>query len=280
MADFTDVANVLRDTISAAVYPSGTSAAAAVGFGVQVYQGWPLPEKLDADLKAGLGHISVWPTPSEQASPAHFPEWQTLSTSPATLTGTVSAQTVTMGGTVTAGQVAAILADGKAYPYALQAADTLATIATALAAGLTAAGIAATAAGPVVTLANAKKIVVRTGGTGVSIRELRRQVRVFQIGCWANDHSKRDALAVLVDTALGANWRVLLPDGSYGNVAYQGASQHDENQKQLVYRRDILYAVEYATTQTRTDAQVLIETFNTQAATVIAASVPVQTTNF
>lgn len=280
MADFTDVANALRDTISAALYPNGIGQASGTGFAVQVYQGWPNPDKLDADLKAGIAHVSVWPTPNEQPGVPHFPEWQTLGVLAATITTAVAGQTVTLGGTVGQAQTVAILADGKAYAYTAQVNDTLASIATALAVGLVAAGISASSAGALVTLPAAKKITGRIGTTGTSIRELRRQDRVFQVSCWAWAFDKRDALAQAVDATLASNWRIALPDGTYGNSAYKGSSQHDEAQKQLVYRRDILYAVEYATTQTRTDAQVLIENFNTQAATVYAASVPVQTTNF
>lgn len=280
MADFTDVANALRDAISVALYPNGVGQASAVGFPVQIYQGWPSPDKLDADLKAGTAHVSVWPTPSETPTVDHFPEWQVLSTTPATLTATVGANTVTIGGTVSAPQTMAVIADGKAFAYPVQAGDTLATIATALAAGLNAAGITASAAGAVVTLPAAKHIVARAGGQGISIRELRRQSRVFQISCWTWAFDKRDMLAMAVDAALSANWRLALADGTYGNSTYKGSSQHDEAQKQLVYRRDVLYSVEYATTQTRTDAQVLIENTNTSGATVVAAGVPVLSTNF
>jgi hypothetical protein len=187
---------------------------------------------------------------------------------------------VTISGTVSTPQTAAVIADNKAFAYAVQAGDTLASIATALAAGLVTAGIAASAAGAVVTLSSAKHIAARVGGQGISVRELRRQIRVFQVSCWAWAYDKRDDLAKAVDAAMGANWRLTLADGTFGNATYKGSSQHDESQKQLVYRRDVLYAVEYATTQTRTDAQVLIETVNTQVASVIAAAVPVLTTNF
>jgi hypothetical protein len=280
MADFTDVANALRDAISAALYPNGIGQASAVGFPVQAYQGWPQPEKLDADLKAGTAHVSIWPTPNETPGADHFPEWQTLSTTAVTLVATVGANTVTIGGAVSTPQTVAVIADGKAFAYAVLGGDTLASIATALATGLNAAGITASVAGAVLTLATAKHIAARVGGQGTSIRELRRQTRVFQVSCWAWAYDKRDTLAVAVDAALGAGWRLTLSDGTYGNAAYKGSSQHDESQKQLVYRRDLLYAVEYATTQTRTDAQVLIETTNVQVASVIAASVPVITTNF
>ncbi|NMM21840.1 MAG: hypothetical protein HHJ15_18125 [Rhodoferax sp.] len=268
MADLSDIADALRDTISAALYPSGTAQASSTGFPVQVYQGWPNPDKLDIDLKAGIAHVSVWPTPTERPGIDHFPDWQTLSVLATTITATVSGQDVTIGGTVGAAQSVAIVADGKAFAYTMQGVDTLVTVAAALAAGLTATGITASSAGAVVTLALAKKISVRTGGTGTSIRELRRQDRVFEISCWAWAPNKRDALSMVVDAALGANWRIALPDGTYGNVTYKGSSQHDEAQKQLVYRRDVLYCVEYATTQTRTDAQVLIEAVSLQAAVV------------
>jgi hypothetical protein len=280
MADFTDVANALRDTIAAALYPNGIGSPSAVGFGVQVYQGWPEPEKLDADLKAGLGHVSVWPTPNEKPVADHFPDWQTLSITAPTLTATLAGQAITIGGTVSTPQTAAVAADNLAYAYAVQPADTLSSIAAALAAGLTAAGITASAAGAVVTLASAKHIAARVGGQGTSYRELRRQERVFQVSCWAPNFTNRDLLSKAVDVALGANWRLQLADGTYGNSSYRGSTQRDEMQKQLVYRRDVLYSVEYATIQTRTDAQVLIDTLNTSAATVIAASVPVQTINF
>lgn len=280
MADFTDVASALRDLIAAAIYPNGTGQSSALGFGVQVYQGWPTPEKLDADLKQGMAHVSIWPTPQEKPSADHFADWQTLSIQATTLTLTVSGQTVTVGGTVSTPQNVGIVADGLAYAYAVQASDTLTTIATALASGLAGQGIGASNTGAVITLASAKKIAGRTGSQGVSMRELRRQERVFQVSCWANTPATRDALAKLVDTTMGATWRLSMTDGTSVNLFYRGSSQHDESQKQLIYRRDLMYGGEYATTQTRTDAQVLIDTMTSAGAAVIAAGVPTITTNF
>lgn len=280
MADLTDVATAIQSTIAAALYPNGTGQASTLAFPIQIYQGWPQPEKLDSDLKAGTAHVSIWPTPNERPALDHFPDWQVMSVVAATLTATLGTNTVTIGGTVATPQTVAVMADNKAFAYAVQAGDTLASIATAVAAGMTAAGITASAVGAVITMASAKHISARVGGQGTSFRELRRQERVFQVSCWAWAPDKRDVLAAAVDIAMGSNWRILLADGIYGNMLYRGSSQHDEGQKQLVYRRDILYSVEFATIQTRTDAQVLIETMNTQVASVIATTVPVMTTNF
>jgi hypothetical protein len=280
MADLIDVGNAIRDTIAAALYPNGTGQPSVLAFPIQVYGGWPQPEELDADLKAGSAHVSIWPTPNERPAVDHFPDWQVMSVVAATLTATVATNTVTIGGTVSTPQSLAVIADNKAFSYAVQGGDTLAGIAAAVAAGLTAAGIAASAVGAVITLASAKHITARVGGSGTSFRELRRQERVFQVSCWAWAPDKRDALAAAVDVALGANWRILLADSTYGNMLYRGSSQHDESQKQLVYRRDVLYSVEFATIQTRVDTQVLVDNMNLQGASVIATTVPVLTTNF
>lgn len=280
MADFTEVADVIRDTIAAALYPSGTGATSAVGFRVAVYQGWPDQAKLAAELAQGNAHVSVWPTPQERPSADHFPEWQLLSVTAPTLTAAVGATTVTLGGTVSTPQTVAVIADNKAFAYAVQAGDTLTSIAAAMATGLTTAGVAATASGAVVTLTAAKKIAARVGGQGTSIRELRRQERVFQVSCWAGDHAKRDTLGKFVDAVLSRSWRIALPDGSSANLVYRSAAQHDESQKQLIYRRDLMYGADYATTETRIDTQVLVGTTATAAANVIASGVAVLTNNF
>lgn len=279
MADFADVADVLVQTVAGTLYPNGTSQPSSVSFAVRCFQGWPLAEQIDADMKAGTGYVAIWPTPTERPTADHFPEWQQLSVSTLSLTAVVTSTSVAIGGAVATQQAIAIVADAKAYVYAVQAGDTLNTIATALAAGLTAAGAAATATGATVNVPGAKQLAARVGGSGVSIRELRRQERVFQLSCWAGTPASRDALGKAVDAALAAKWRIPLADGSMGLVAYRGSRQNDDSQKQLIYRRDLLYGVEYATTESRTDTQVLVDTLVLSGATVIASAVPSLTIN-
>lgn len=256
MADFTDVADALVSVIAQITYPNGTSQPSIVNAPVLVYQGWPNSVQLDKDLKADKVHVSVWPTPTERETATRIPEWQTLSIATPTLTMTASAGEVTVGGTAGAGQNAALIVDGKPYVHAVQTGDTLTTIATALAA-LISADRPATSAGAVVTIPDAHTVEARTGGTGTSIRELRRQEKVFQISVWANCHEKRDPVASRVDATLAGIYRLSLPDGTQGILRYRSSNQIDNTQKNGIYRRDILYAVEYAVTESRTDTQIV-----------------------
>jgi hypothetical protein len=86
------------------------------------------------------------------------------------------------------------------------------------------------------------------GVSGVAIQEVRRQTRRFQISAWSNTPSLRDSLADVIDPQLTNVRRLTFPDGSQGLVAYVNSSQIDTFQKQGVYRRDLFYTVNYATT--------------------------------
>lgn len=256
MADFTDVANALVSLVAGVVYPNGTGAASIANAPITVFQGWPNPPDLDKAMAAGKLQISVWPTPTERLVQMRTPEWQEVSVTAPTVTLTVAANTVTVGGAAAAGQNVAVLVDGKPYVHAVQTGDTLTTIATALAV-LISADRPATSAGTVVTIPDAHTIVARAGGTGTSIRELRRQEKVFQISVWANCHEKRDPVASKVDAALAGIYRLSLPDGTQGILRYRSSNQIDNTQKNGIYRRDLLYAVEYAVTESRTDTQIV-----------------------
>ncbi len=88
------------------------------------------------------------------------------------------------------------------------------------------------------------------GTTGSGVVELRRQTRTFQVSVWASRPDHRDAIAGPIDTALAATSRLALPDGTQGLVSYVSSTQNDSEQRQGVYRRDLLYSVNYATTRT------------------------------
>lgn len=265
MADLSDVSNALVALASQALYPSGTGQPSVAGVGVKVYGGWPLPEQLDADLRAvpTVGHVSVWPRDGDRNTTRFNADWQQPTAPATTVTATVSGQQVTIGGAAAVGQNVAVVANGQAFIYAVQANDTPASIATALAALIVAAIAGTTSAGPVLTLPNTARIgAARVGGTGSVIRELRRQERQFQLSIWTNTPASRDAIAQPVDVALAAVTFLTLPDGSAARLRYHGACVIDTLQKQGVYRRDLIYTVEYATTQTAAATQVVTEQAN------------------
>lgn len=300
MAGLADVSNALVALIAQIAYPNGTSQPSITGQPIKAYPGWPNPGVLAADLKAGKAHISVFPTATEKVIDSAVSEWRTVTAPVNTLTLTLSGQTVTVGGTVSTPQNAALVVDGKGYVYGVQAGNTLTSIATALAAlvavdhpGTTSSGAVITLSGTLVeafagtvVLADGSLVYMigdplsaspRVGGAGTSLRELRRQERTFQISVWANCFDARDPLADALDSALSATFHLTLPDGMAAILRYRSSRQDDSGQKEGIYRRDLMYAVEFSTTQTSTDTQITVTQTNITAGPSLDAQFPVTT---
>ena len=263
MSDIIDVQNALVNAVAAAVYPNGTGAASVSSGPIIVYPGWPTASTLDTDLIAGKAHVSVYPTMIENNRTRYFKDWQPATLNTATLTAVLIGQVITIGGTIPSASnphIVAALVNGKPYVYAVLPTDTLATVATALA-GLIVVDVAGTAAvGAVITLpASANITRVAVGVTGTSIREIRRQERVFQITVWASSPSQRDLIGSALDVALAATEFLTMPDGYGARIIYRNSHVTDDLQKAKLYRRDFQYSVEYATTQVEVDTQITQE---------------------
>jgi hypothetical protein len=282
MADLSDVLTVLAATAAAALYPNGFGQPSAVGVACKVYPGWPNAQQLDADLRAAtpVCHVSIYVTPAERNTTRYSPnDWKPVATATPTLTLTQAGQTVTVAGTIpTAGNPhnLTVLANGAPYVYRVLTTDTLTTIAAALAALIAVDIAGTTSSGAVITLPTSVRLqAARVGVTGTALRELRRQERVVQIVVWASTEGSRSAIASTVDSSLAALAFVAMPDGSGARVRYQKSSISDAQQKDCLFRRDLMYTVEYATTQSETETQIGQEQMVLQAA--VAGVLPYQT---
>lgn len=262
MADITDVCSALVAFASQALYPAGTSNPSVAGVPIKVYQGWPITQQLDADLNAAspVCHVSVFPR-REEANTTRFPrDWQTISQNTPTLAATVAGQVVTIAGTVpdvSNPTNVSVEANGQAFVYAVQPTDTLTGIATALT-SLIASGVAGTSNnGAAITLpSSARNITARVGVTGVMVREVRRQNRHVQITVWADTPAHRSAIAAPLDVVLADMQWITLPDGLQARLLYKGSPVEDGDQKERLYRRDLIYSVDFATSETTTATQV------------------------
>lgn len=259
MADLSDVEAALVGLIAPALfsasgspYLSGAAQMSAAGVTCKLYRGWPESSRLDADLGATVptAHVSVFPAPGvARDTTRNLATWQPMPSPPATLAWTVAGATATLTGTPSSGQSIGLRVGpggmAPTYSYGLNSADTLATAVAALAALVP----GATVSGATVTLPTAT-FDARIGTIANSALEIRRQRQHFLVSIWAPTPAARDAIASLVDAALAAATIFTMPDGWAAWLTYGGTRTDDRPQKVRVWRRDLTYVVEYATTQT------------------------------
>lgn len=271
MADITDVEQAILDLLAEAIYPAGTALPSAIidprsgnPVPTKLFRGWPPPAGLQSDMRAGTINVNIYRTGVGHSTTRYTPKWQTVRIAPATVTLTVSGDTVTVGGTPAAGQNATVVADGVGYVHAVQADDTLADIATALADQI---GNGASSTGPVLTISGATTIGATVGTLGTSIKEVSRQTRVLQVNIWAPTPAIRDAAAKLLVPVLRDTIRLAMPDGGGARLMTAGDGDDDDgDQKEQLFRRLIPVPVEYATTLVSQDPTVTALTINTTAA--------------
>jgi hypothetical protein len=265
MADVTDVLDVLAAQIAGFVYPNGTAQASVSENTINVFPGWPLPNQVDTDMPNGIADVSVFPLPTERNTTRYTNDAHVMAIVAATLTLTESGNQITVGGTMPSPFTPhnmAVLIGRKAYLYAVQATDTLTSIATALATQIAADHPGTTNSGPVITLAaGAYPATVRVGTTGTTAAEWERQVQTFQITVWAPDPATRKTIGNAIKVALAQVAFITMPDGFGARIRYLRNLLIDDTEKVRVYRRDLFYDIEYATTvEQQTATVVAVET--------------------
>lgn len=257
MADISDVLSTLVTKAAAIVYPNGTSQPSVAGVDITVRPGWPLSNELDALLSSGKCHVSVFPT-NQERNTTRYPETQEVLENPdPTLEVAVNGNTITFTGVVQAGFNVYCVVSGSGFHYTTQQNDTLTTIATALASQISWSFAGTVNNGPVITVGSGQVEAARIGGFGSVVTEYRRQERVVMITVWAPKPSTRDLVAKPIDLELAKTHWLTMPDGCAARMIYKSSSVSDSAQKAGLYRRDLNYTIEYATTETENAAQVV-----------------------
>ena len=249
MADQSDVEDVLVGLIGGVLYPAGADAVSLLGPVCRVYRGWPTAAALEDDLAAGVVNVTVFPEAAVQSVTTRWPdEWAVVAAVTPTLTAAISGTTVSFAGAAGPGQVAGILADNVAAVHRTEAGDTPERVAAVLASYLATQRIAL-AAGATVLVPGAARLEARVMADQPALRETRRQRQGFRISCWCADPLTRDRAAGAVDAALSGMDFIALPDGTQGRLRFHAGQVFDHAQNAQLYRRDLVYSVDYATTQ-------------------------------
>jgi hypothetical protein len=252
MADQSDVETVLTQLVSGVIYPQGADAPSILGAACRIYRGWPNSAALNADLAARRVNITVFPDARQQLNTTRWTtEFMPATPVTPTLTVNVSGNVATFAGGAGPGQLAGLLADNLAVVHRTEAGDTPELVAAILASYLRTQR-AAVLDGATVTVPGARLLIGRVVADQSFTEELRRQRQRLRITCWCPDPASRDAAAVAVDTALAARPFIALPDGTQGRLLFVSSSVFDQSQDAQLYRRDLVYSVDYSTTQVTT----------------------------
>jgi hypothetical protein len=102
------------------------------------------------------------------------------------------------------------------------------------------------------------------------LREVRRQEREVVIACWCPSPALRDAVASKVDTGLAAVFFTSLADGTSGRISYNDTLEYDQAQNAMLYRRDLMYLVEYPTVILENDPSMLFGDLYTDSVETLA----------
>jgi len=247
MADQADVENALVGVAAMALYPDGFDTASVAGKDCRIYRGWPSSAALDSDLTAGRINVSVFPADGVGRNTTRYPALWLGSRVQPSLAVSVCGNSVYFGGLAAAGQIAGILVAGRSYVYRTQVMDTPASVAANIAVLMRSDWIVQLS-GTGITVNASGVIVARVVADVPVLQEVRRQEQTFRISCWCPDPDSRDTTATVLDQSFAVAHFLNLPDGSQARIQYGGTAVFDQSQDALLYRRDLLYTVEYPTT--------------------------------
>jgi hypothetical protein len=168
--------------------------------------------------------------------------------------------TAGFSGVAAAGQVAGVMADDVQVAYRVADGDTPDLVAAVLAARLRAAGLAVRVNGASMRVPGAARVVARVVADRVSISEIRRQEQGFRVSLWCPSAASRDLVAGVVDAALAGAGFLALADGGGARLRYRASTVFDQSVNARLFRRDLLYTAEYATTARETLPSMLFGT--------------------
>ncbi len=268
MASQSDVEVALVGLAAATLYPSGISSAPAIDAESRIYRGWPNAALLETDLAAGVVHVSVFPTPNSTTDTTRYlPSWLPNPTTP-TLTVSSAGNSATFSGIADLGQLAGVLVDGHSFVHRTILGDTPEAIAAVLGDAI-GAGRSARVSSSTITVPDAASLIARTAADAYSTMELRRQRQGFRVTAWCPSPELRDIACGLLDVGFAATPFLVLSDGSSARLRFSASTSFDDRQDALLYRRDMLYSVEFSTTQVAIQPAMLFGIQGLGATTII-----------
>jgi hypothetical protein len=262
VADLSDVTAYLATAVANAVYPNGTSQPSIAAMDVRIFEGWPMPDQLDRDMLGQMlsgtppipvtrpsgvvANVSVYPMPGTGIV-VYQQQDETYVITPVSygMAISVAGNVTTVSGQPHTGEYLTLVCDG-AFVFSQTGATTTALLA-AIATQAQAQYPTASSTATTLTLPTGHSLVVRQGGVATLGKVTHRQNQSVMVTVWSPTQAMRATLAKAVDNALKQKIVVSMPDTSQAKIVYSRTNVSDERQAAAIYRRDLIYDVEYAT---------------------------------
>jgi hypothetical protein len=157
----------------------------------------------------------------------------------------VAGNVITVSGQPNTGEYLTLVCDGS-FVYSrtgATAAALLASLATDAQVNFPSANSTATT----LTVPTGHSMVVRQGGVATLGKVTHRQKHSVMVTTWAPTRVARNLISAAIDNALKQTNKITMPDTSQAVIIYSRTNVSDEQQSATIYRRDLIYDVEYAT---------------------------------
>ncbi|MDI9222142.1 hypothetical protein QMZ30_14650 [Pantoea sp. EA-12] len=247
MASVDDVSQYLAKRVADVLYPGGSLLPGIVNAPVKIYPGWPASLPLQSDIESGGAHVSVWPLPAERkVNCALGRSYQQLAKGMPTLKLWVTDCAIAVSGVASALTNVQVRLNGKKFIFHFRTGTTAEHVVNSLQQHLPHAF--AMMGRVIISVVNQLSISVTTAGTAV--RELRRQIKEFQVTVWAPSPQLRNTIGTAIDAVLSEHCHIDLGDGVPAQMFYARQFDSDAAENWHVYRRDLIFSVNFATTQT------------------------------
>ena len=261
MADISDVTRFLAQTVAGIVYPNGTSQPSIINMDVRIYEGWPQPAQLDLDVAGKIlvngvpqprsggqvANVSVYPMPGATATPYQILDNTYLIIAPnyGLTLATATDGTITFTGQPVTGEYVTLICD-RANVFSRTAVDT-ATLIAGLASDAIPKYPGTTYDATHLRVPAQFAMSVRQGSIGTLGKVTHRQTHGVMISVWAPNHIIRTALGAAIDNVIKRSLIVTMPDTSEAKIVYSHTNVSDSLEATTIYRRDLIFDVEYAT---------------------------------
>lgn len=239
---------------------------------VLIGEGWPIPEQLDLDLAGQTApptsggtpgirpngprpNVTIFPLPGASKAPYQILDKTYTISSPVyglSVSSSSGGDTITVSGTPNTGEFLTLVCDGGVVfsEGGSSVAAVLESLASAASGTYPLTSVTASGTSGSLTIPVEHSLVVRQGGTGLRAKVTHRQCHAVMVTVWAPDPGTRSTLAAAIDNSIKQTLVVTLPDTSDALIRYLYTSVTDDAQNVTVYRRDLVYEVEFATLET------------------------------